>query len=187
MMRGQRNDRRLGPDHGADVHGHIRGRGRGFTIVELLIGMVLLAMILGSIALAMHGAVAMVSYSKDQSRSQIIARLTLDRLRTDLRRADQIQLTSPAQVVGLVMPDGELKGYSWNGSVGGPLIYACDASPGGNTMVAAVEEFTLTTVEEYSDIRGGVVAVNVHIVLKVRYGQATTRLETTVRPRRNIM
>ena len=159
----------------------------GFTIVELLIGMTLLAMILGAIALAMHGAAAMVAYSKDQSRSQIIATLALERLRTDLRRADQIQLISPAQVVGLVMLDGELKGYSWNGSVGGPLIYACGASPGGNTMVAAVEEFTLTSVEEYSDIQGQVVAVNVHIVLEVRYGQATTRLETTVRPRRNVM
>ena len=159
----------------------------GFTIVELLIGMTLLAMILGAIALAMHGAAAMVAYSKDQSRSQIIATLALERLRTDLRRADQIQLVSPAQVVGLVMPDGELKGYSWNGSVGGPLIYACDASPGGNTLVATMEEFTLTTVEEYSDIRGEIVAVNVHIILEVRYGQATTRLETTVRPRRNVM
>lgn len=159
----------------------------GFTLIELLIGMALLAMILGTIALAMQGAVDVVSYGNDKSRSQIIATLALDRLRTDLRRADQIQLISPAQVVGLVMPDGELKAYSWNGLVGGPLIYACGASPGGNTLVATVEEFTLTSVEEYSDIRGGIVVVNVHIVLEVRYGQATTRLETTVCPRRNIM
>ena len=160
---------------------------RGFSMVELLIGMALLAMILGAIALAMQGAADVISYGNDKSRSQIIATLALDRLRTDLRRADVIQLASPSTVVGLVMPDGKLKGYSWNGSVGAPLMYACDANPSGNTLVATVEEFTLTTVEEYSDIRGGIVAVNVHIVLKVRYGQSTTRLETTVRPRRNVM
>ncbi len=159
----------------------------GFTLIELLIGMALLAMILGTMALAMRGAADAVSYGNDKSRSQIIATLALDRLKTDLRRADQIQLISPAQVVGLVMPGGELKGYSWNGSVGSPLIYAFDANPGGNILIAEVEEFMLTSVEEYSDIRGQVVAVNVHIVLEVRYGQATTRMETSVRPRRNVM
>ncbi|NIA20964.1 MAG: hypothetical protein GWP05_03105 [Anaerolineaceae bacterium] len=156
-------------------------------MVELLIGMTLLAMILATIALAMQGATDTVVYGNEKSRSQMMATLALDRLRTDLRRADKVELVSPSKVVGLVMADGELKGYSWGGTDGDPLIYADDDSPDGNTMVADVVEFTLTSIEEYSAVREKVVAVNVHIVLEVRYGQATTRLETTVRPRRNIM
>ncbi|MBN2582171.1 MAG: prepilin-type N-terminal cleavage/methylation domain-containing protein [Planctomycetes bacterium] len=166
--------------------GRLRALG-GFTLAELLIAMTLLAMILGSVAMAMRGASEAVAFGNDKSRSNMIATLVMDRLRTDIRRADVVTLNSPSNVISLTMPNGEQKSYAWSGSADSTLIYSCAANPSGVTLAENVLAFTLTSVEEYSEIRDATVPINVHVVLEVRHGEATTRLETTVRPRRNVI
>ena len=164
-----------------------RRRGRpGFTLVELLIGMAMLAMIMVAVALAMRGAADASAYGADKSRSLTQATLALARLSSDLRGAATVDLTS-SHAVTLTMPTGEQRSYAWSGAEGAPLVFASGANPGGNTLVPEVLDFSLQATMAYSEIAGAIVPVTVEIVLEVRHGQAETRLETAVRPRRNIL
>jgi len=170
--------------------GSSSGSGRcvaAFTLAEMLIAMTLLAMILGSVAMAMRGASQAVSFGNEQTRSNMIATLVLDRLRTDIRRADVVTLNSPSHTISLTMPSGEQKSYTWSGAPDTPLVYRCAASPAGVTLAEHVTAFVLTSVNDYSDVRGATVPVSVRVELQVQQGKATTRMETTVRPRRNVL
>ncbi len=158
-----------------------------FTLMEMLIAMTLLAMILGSVAMAMRGASQAVSFGNEQTRANVIATLVLDRLRTDIRRADVVTLNSPSHTISLTMPSGEQKSYTWSGTPDTPLVYRCAASPAGVTLAEHVTAFVLTAVNDYSDVRGATVPVSVRVELQVQQGKATTRMQTTVRPRRNIL
>jgi prepilin-type N-terminal cleavage/methylation domain-containing protein len=173
--------RRSGPSRGERVPCP------GFTLAEMLIAMTLLAMILGSVAMAMRGATEAVSFGNEQSRSNVITTLVMDRLRTDIRRADVVALNSPSNTISLTMPSGEQKSYTWSGTAGSRLVYRSAAAPTGVTLAENVVQFKLTSVNQYSAIRGATVPVSVGVLLEVRQGKATTRMETTVRPRRNVI
>jgi len=122
----------------------------------------------------------------DKSRSLQQASLTLARLSTDIRRAQSIQIIGPG-CLDLVMPDTEWRRYQWGNTDGDPLVFRSDANPEGNTLVADVAAFTLIVSEGFSEAQQAVVPLAVQIVLEVRQGTASTRLDTTVKPRRNIM
>ena len=161
-------------------------RRSGFTLVELLVGMALLAMIMVAVALAMQGAANANVYAMDKSRSLQQASLTLARLSTDIRRAQSVQIIEPG-CIDLVMPDSQWRRYRWTNAGGDPLMFYSDANPEGNTLVSDVTAFTLVVSEGFSEAQQAVVPLAVQIILEVRKGTASTRLETTILPRRNIM
>jgi len=155
-------------------------------LVELLIGVTMLAMIMVAASLAMRGAADASAYGADKSRSLTQATLALARLSADLRRASTVELDS-SHAITLSMPTGEQRQYTWSGTEGAPLMFTSAANPGGNTLVAEILDFTMQATMAYSDVAGAVVPVSVQVVLHVRHGVAETSLETTVRPRRNIL
>ena len=174
-------------DQGANLGYQRRRPGcPGFTLVELLIGMAMLAMIMVAAALAMRGAADASTYGAHKARSLTQATLALGRLSADLRGAAVVELES-SNAVTLTMPTGEQRCYSWSGTEGAPLVFASGTNPDGNTLVPEVLNFSLQATMAYSEIAGATVPVTVGIVLEVRHGQAETRLETAVRPRRNIL
>jgi prepilin-type N-terminal cleavage/methylation domain-containing protein len=162
------------------------GRRPGYTLVELLIGMAMLAMIMVAVALAMQGAANANIYAMDKSRSLQQASLTLNRLSTDIRRAQSIQIVEPG-CLDLVMPDNQWRRYQWGNAEGDPLMFSSDLNPDGNMLVADVTTFKLIISEGFSEVQQAVVPLAVQIILEVREGTASTRLDTTVKPRRNIL
>ena len=148
--------------------------------------MALLATVMVAVALAMRGAADANAYGRDKSRTLSQTALTLSRLSADIRRASEVTLDS-SHAVTLHFPDGTQRGYSWNGTDGWPLVFTSAANPGGNILIPEVVDFTLQARNEYSDIAEAMVPVSVGVVLEVRRGQVTTRLETTVVPRRNVL
>ena len=163
-----------------------RRAARGFTMVELLIGMIMLVMIMTAAALAMRGAANANQYGMDKSRSLQQASLTLQRISSDIRGAEDIQLTEPG-CLDLVMPDGQWRRYRWTPVAGSPLVFRSDLNPLGNTLIGDVVEFNVQTVMSWSDIKQAVVPIYVRVAIEARQGTASTRLETMIRPRRNIL
>jgi type II secretory pathway pseudopilin PulG len=161
------------------------GCSAAFTVVELLVALALLAMIMTAVALAMQGAAEASAYSADKARSLTQATLALTKICTDLRRGDNIQFAT-AHRVSLVLPDGERRLYIWSGTPGAPLTFLIGAGA-SNVLVPEVLDFTLQPTNGYSEVVKAVVPVSVKVTLSVRHGQATTTLETTVRPRRSIL
>ncbi len=163
-----------------------RNQASGFTLAELLVGLALLVMIMSTVAVAMHGAANLSVYGADKGRSLTKATLALSRMGRDIRRADAISLTTPSELQ-LTMPDGETIQYVWNGTSGDSLTYRSSQTPDGTLLVADVVDFSLEAVEQHSEIKGDLAVVSLKLELEVRHGNATTRLETTVRPRRSIL
>jgi prepilin-type N-terminal cleavage/methylation domain-containing protein len=160
---------------------------RGFTLVELLIGMIMLVMIMVAAALAMQGAANASEYGLDKARSLQQASLTLRRISSDIRRAQSIQLPQ-AGCLDLVMPDNQWRRYRWNPAAGGnPLTFWSDGNPLGNTLIPDVTEFTIQTVNGWSEAQQAVVPMCVRITIEARQGTASTRLDTMILPRRNIL
>lgn len=158
-----------------------------FTLVELMIGMVLLVMILVAAALAMQAAASANQYGMDKATSLQHASLTLRRISTDVRRADSIELPE-AGCLDLVMADGQWRRYRWTpGANGNPLTFWSDDNPEGNTLIPDVTEFTIQTVDGWSEAKDAVVPMCVRITIEARQGTASTRLDTTILPRRNIL
>lgn len=158
-----------------------------FTLVELMIGSVLLVMILVACALAMRGAANANQYGMEKSTSLQQASLTLRRISTDIRQANSIQLTQVG-CLDLVLPDGKWRRYRWDPAINGnPLVFWSDDNPLGNTLIPDVTEFTIQTVTGWSEAQGAEVPLGVRITIEARQGSASTRLDSTVRPRRNIL
>ena len=172
--------------HGRAAEGAARRSRPAFTMVELLIGLMLTVMIMGAVGLAVKGAADATKYGNEKTRSLAQTTLALARLCTDLRRAEVIELESP-QSVRLTLPDGTQHRYTWSGTDGAALCYTQSEGPPNRVLVPSVATFSLEVVEEYSEVAGAVVPVLVKVTLAARCGEATTRLETSVRPRRNIM
>lgn len=175
-----------------DVQCNIAGRRRkvsvrGFTLVELIIGMILLVMIMVAVALAMRGAANANEYGVAKARSLQLASLTLRRISSDIRRAQSIQVTE-AGCLDLVMPDNEWRRYRWSPSPdGNPLTFWSDTNPLGNTLIQDVTEFTVQTTDGWSEAQQADVPLCVRITIEAREGTASTRLDTMILPRRNIM
>jgi prepilin-type N-terminal cleavage/methylation domain-containing protein len=167
------------------MSGKMRSRA-AFTLVELLIAISLVVMILGAAGLAVKAAADAAAYGNHKGRSLTQATMALSWLTTDLRRASEIQIES-SRSVRLWLASGEERHYWWSGTDGAPLMFSSPANPAGNVLVPSVAAFSLSAVNAYSQVAGGVVAVSVQVVLEARDGDTTTRLETCVRPRRNIM
>jgi len=158
-----------------------------FTLVELMIGMVLLVMILVAAALAMQGAANASEYGADKAVSLQQTSLTLRRISADLRQAETV-LMPEAGCLDLVMPDGQWRRYRWVPSAdGGPLTFYSDRNPDGNVLIPDVSNFLVQTVWGWSDVKEEMAPLCVRIILEGRHGSATTRLDSAVRPRRNIL
>lgn len=152
----------------------------------MLIAVSLLAMIMTSVALAMQGAASANRYGADKSRSLTQATIALSRISADLRRANSVQVHSN-RILVLSFTDGEQRWYYWSGASGAPVQMYSTVTPQWNVLIPEMNQFQVVPTMAYSEVRQAVVAVSVNVVLDVRCGEADTRIETTVRPRRNIM
>ena len=98
-------------------------RRRGFTLVEVLISMALLAMIMVAACLAVQAAVAAHSYNSEKGELVARARGVLDWIALDVRRSDSVTLNNDTSltVTRTNYPDIT---YAWDGTQGGHVTYS---------------------------------------------------------------
>jgi len=97
-------------------------RRRGFTFIELMIAMALMAMIMTAAALAINAAGVSRSFNAEQADLVARARGVLDRIARDMRTATAFDVTDP-KVLSIDMPDGSNRTYQWDGTAGGNLSF----------------------------------------------------------------
>jgi prepilin-type N-terminal cleavage/methylation domain-containing protein len=98
-------------------------RRRGFTLVEMLISMALLAMIMVAACLAVQAAGAAHSYNSEKGELVARARGILDWIALDVRRSDSVTLNNDKSltVTRTNYPD---RTYAWDGAQGGHVTYS---------------------------------------------------------------
>jgi len=99
-----------------------RRTSRGFTVVELLISMALIALIMVAAALAMQAAHDSHRYNSEKNDLVTRTRGSLDRISRDVRLAAAFEVVDP-QTVSVTMPNGIVHVYAWDGAAGGSLTY----------------------------------------------------------------
>jgi prepilin-type N-terminal cleavage/methylation domain-containing protein len=98
-------------------------RRRGFTLVEMLISMALLAMIMVAACLAVQAAGAAHSYNSEKGELVARARGVLDRIALDVRRSDSVTAKDDKSLA-VKMVDGQIRLYAWDGAQGGNVTYS---------------------------------------------------------------
>lgn len=74
---------------------------RGFTIVELLMSLVILAMLMATVALAFNASVINYTANKDMYRAMNTARQALLRITSDIRMAVNVDATTAANLCSI--------------------------------------------------------------------------------------
>jgi prepilin-type N-terminal cleavage/methylation domain-containing protein len=95
----------------------------GFTLVEMLISMVLLSIILAAIAAAIRGA--LTSYATNGHIADVnqMARVVLTRIRREVRRAESVDHSAPANKLVFFLP-GDANEYVYEyGDEDKALVY----------------------------------------------------------------
>jgi prepilin-type N-terminal cleavage/methylation domain-containing protein len=98
-------------------------RRRGFTLVEMLISMALLAMIMVAACLAVQAAGAAHSYNSEKGELVARARGVLDWIALDVRRSDSVTLNNDKSLT-VTMINGWIRTYAWDGTQGGHVTYS---------------------------------------------------------------
>jgi prepilin-type N-terminal cleavage/methylation domain-containing protein len=161
-------------------------RTAGFTLVELMVSVALMAMLMAAVALATKGAADASSYENDKGRSLVEATLALNRVDTDIRRAADVTANN-AHSITVTLPDASVWTYSWDGVAGHALMEVSPGHPQGNVLVAHVNDFTAVVTQVVRADNHAVVAGNVQVTLQTVEGTTNTQLQATTRVRRNIM
>lgn len=99
-----------------------RRTSRGFTVVELLISMALIALMMLAATMAMQAAHDSHQYNSEKNDLVARTRGSLDRIARDVRLAAAFQVVDP-QTVSVTMPNGIVHTYAWDGVAGGSLTY----------------------------------------------------------------
>jgi prepilin-type N-terminal cleavage/methylation domain-containing protein len=96
---------------------------RGFTLVEMLIAMALLALIMTAAAVALRAASDAHSYNAEKGELVARVRGVLDRLAFDVRRSGSATLKEDGSLA-VTTVNGWIHTYAWDGAQGGNLTYS---------------------------------------------------------------
>jgi len=129
------------------VHRHRRG----FTLVEMLLSMALMAIIMVAAAVALRAAADAHSYNAEKAELAARMRGVMDRLAIDVRRSASILIPTGTSV-DITLADGSVHSYSWDGQSPGTLQYV--ETPAGEllpspavTLTAYVTTFSVQEAE----------------------------------------
>jgi prepilin-type N-terminal cleavage/methylation domain-containing protein len=103
----------------------MRGCGcrRGFTLVEMLIAMALLALIMTAAAVGLRAASDAHSYNAEKGELVARVRGVLDRIALDVRRSGSATRKEDGSLA-VTTVDGWIHTYAWDGAQGGNLTYS---------------------------------------------------------------
>ena len=96
---------------------------RGFTLVEMLIAMALLALIMVAAGLAVQAAGYAHLYNSEKGELVARVRSALDRIALDVRRSDSVTAKDDKSLA-VTMVGGQIRTYAWDGAQGGNVTYS---------------------------------------------------------------
>ena len=152
----------------------------GFTLVEILIAMALLAMLMAAVGVAVHASA--VNYKANESifKAMNTARQAMTRITSDLRTADAILGTDPPNQCSMFTADGRNITYRFN-NTDSTLYLDINPSAGSYVLCRNVTAMTFTRTPPTGDpVR------NVRILMTVEVGGVSQTVASAAVIRRNM-
>jgi len=117
----------------------------GFTLVEVMIALAILALLMTAAALAIQAAHSAYAYNTEKTELVMRARGVLDRISLDLRRAIEFNVLDDHSL-DITMPDGMIHTYAWDSTA--RTVRYSETDPGGlvtgpATLTPFAREFTV--------------------------------------------
>ena len=166
-------------------------KNNGFTIIEMLVAVAIVAMLLATVAVALHGS--LVSYRENEKIAETVqvARVVLNRLVSEVRTADAVD--TDAQRVTIIPPVNAEHVTEMEYELNGGVLYYRRVVMGTQESQAFISSDENVQVEAFSvtretDVDGeGVTyttALTVQLIL--RSGANSFPLTASACPRRNL-
>ncbi|MCK4752961.1 MAG: hypothetical protein KAS75_05910 [Planctomycetes bacterium] len=154
----------------------------GFTIIELLVGLAITAMLLTAVAVALNASIINYRENEDIFKTINTARQALFRITTQLRTADAVNPASPENECAFTTADGDNITYQYN-DTDNKLYVITDS---GTYVLCG--NVTAMTFKKITAIQNGTVCVkNVQISITVVNGNAQQTISAAVVIRRNLL
>jgi len=154
----------------------------GFTLIETLIAVALLAMLMAAVGVAVHASAMNYKANEDIFKAMNTARQAMTRITCDLRTAEAISGTDPSTQCSMVTADGRDITYRFNSA--DDILYL-DINSGGNAgsyvLCRDVSAMTFTRTPATGDpVR------NVRILMTVTVGGVSQTVASAAVIRRNM-
>jgi prepilin-type N-terminal cleavage/methylation domain-containing protein len=105
---------------------------RGFTLVEMMISMALMALVMVAAAVALRAAESAHSYNAEKAELVARSRGVLDRIALDVRKATSATIKEDG-ALAVTVTNGWIHTYAWDGTPGGNVTYT-ETDPGTITF-----------------------------------------------------
>ena len=162
----------------------------GFTIVEMLLAVCILAVLMASVAVAFHGSLVNYRENEKIARTIHIARVVLDRLMAEVRTADGID--SDSQRVTIVPPVNPEQITQIEYELSGAVLYYRRIIMGSEESQPFISSDDDVQVESFTvsrqtavDGEGATYTTSLTVQLVLRSGANRFPLTASACPRRN--
>ncbi len=152
----------------------------GFTIVELLISLALLAMLMAAVGVAVHASAMNYKANEDIFKAMNTARQAMTRITCDLRTATEVFGADPDTQCSLITPDGRDITYRWNSA--DETLYL-DINPNAGSYVLCRNVTAMTFAR--TPLAGEPVR-NVRVLMTVKVGDVSQTVASAAVIRRNM-
>jgi len=105
-----------------NVRSTTRTSRRGFTLVEVLISLALMALLMTAAALGIQAAQTSHAYNTEKCELVARTRGVLDRMTREVRRSQSFTVLD-ARTVAVIVTSGYIHTYYWDGVQGGNMLY----------------------------------------------------------------
>jgi prepilin-type N-terminal cleavage/methylation domain-containing protein len=146
---------------------------RGFTLVEILMSMALMAFIMVAAALAIQSAEMSHNYCAEKAELGARGRGVLDRIALDVRQAASVRINEEGELE-VTVAEGWIHTYAWDGTPGGNVTYT-------ETNAAGVEfpQVLLAGFTQAFDLEGAGEGCRIHLRLEGRRATFETTITAT--------
>ncbi len=136
----------------------------GFTLMEMLLSMSLMAVLMLAAAFAIYAAEGSHAYNSEKNNLLTCARGVTDRLSLDIRRCTSFTVNSTTNVA-VLLPNGATNTYYYSAAGGGTVLYTQTVA--GVTTTPAV----LTSYVQSFTVANDAPSCRIQIVLQGTYSQ----------------
>ena len=157
----------------------------GFTVVELLLAIAIAGMLLAAVAVAFNASAANYRENEEIFKTINTARQALSRMTSQLRTAEAVDETAPANECTLITAGGENITYRYDGAQNTLFLITNDDLTDSDYVLC--ENVTAMTCTKTAVVEDGLTKVkSVQISITVTSGDAQRTVSTAAVIRRNL-